>query len=534
MEKEEADHIILVGKDIRSASLPQSVTEARQSGDSNLLFPGGHVMNADSFQEAPKNSAAFVFAQPTTQWHHLESPEEGQLAPPDTYQWHSRHSSQDELRSNDTLSVGSSLVDTSALLSPQQRDSGYISQSVRSSGFSHAASSQSGHLSSSQFFDFHDEAWDNSAMDLLANSDHIINEPLWNVSDDPLKGGSEHVAFCPIIEPLPDTTQKSSNISGPDPSRPTSSQRDQPKKQHKRQRSLQSNASKNSKVLGRFACTACREPFTSKYEWARHEGSLCEPQKHWICMLGNDPKIALESGGWKCAFCNATSSDRDEIIGHLSREHDIEKCIRKPIVERTKTREDKFKDHLRKVHRLADGSTHWQRWHRAATPHEKHAWGCGFCGNTLHTWDDRLKHVAEHYENQQLDVSQWSLSHVIRGLLAQNQPDFRMAEAWKRLVGANGDQKLEWPREHAEFLKHKLECHDGSVTDLVLEARGLAVPGHESRKTTSVGRSNSVAVLKPLEKPLPVPPGTARGEPDPSPSYSRLVPQTDVQMQDIL
>jgi hypothetical protein len=85
----------------------------------------------------------------------------------------------------------------------------------------------------------------------------------------------------------------------------------------------------------------------------------------------------------------------------------------------------------------------------------------------------RLEHIAEHYEKQ-FDISQWSHSLIIKGLLKQPTPDFNILEAWRSIVDADYDRHLEWKKEEAAELKLKLEFRKGTPVELAQEAFRLA------------------------------------------------------------
>jgi hypothetical protein len=93
-----------------------------------------------------------------------------------------------------------------------------------------------------------------------------------------------------------------------------------------------------------------------------------------------------------------------------------------------------------------------------------------------HLQTGRLIHIADHYENQSVHISQWSSSLVIKGLLKQFQKNFNVAQAWKEIVRHEpfGDRLLEWSKEDAVLLKRKLEFHKGTPRELAAEARRLA------------------------------------------------------------
>lgn len=223
----------------------------------------------------------------------------------------------------------------------------------------------------------------------------------------------------------------------------------------------------------KYICTVCNFAFSRKGDWERHEDSKHDPQTYWTCMLG-DPAVQTIHG-WSCVFCNTTKSTRDEIMEHL-KQHKINICTNKPQANRTWTRKDKLKQHLQQVHSLSEGSSHWDNWHRPAS--RKGAWGCGFCGACSFTWEGRLIHIAEHYENKSSPTPQWSQSLMIRGLLKQCHKHFNIAGAWKALLGCkdpNGDRLLEWSKADATMLKRKLEFHEGTPRELATEAYRLAI-----------------------------------------------------------
>jgi hypothetical protein len=133
-----------------------------------------------------------------------------------------------------------------------------------------------------------------------------------------------------------------------------------------------------------YQCTVCRKPFNRKDDWRRHEESH-EPQKYWICMVDRDPALNTPAG-WLCVFCDTTKPNRNEIMLHLIKEHQINECTNKHVSKRRWGRKDKLKQHLQQVHHLAETSAGaWEEWRRDNTP-KKWAWGCGFCGVCSFTW----------------------------------------------------------------------------------------------------------------------------------------------------
>ncbi|KAB8303128.1 hypothetical protein EYC80_004579 [Monilinia laxa] len=155
---------------------------------------------------------------------------------------------------------------------------------------------------------------------------------------------------------------------------------------------------------------------------------------------------------------------------HIVTQHSFQKCWGKSLSEKYHPRKDKLRDHLKRYHSLSERSTRWEAWYQDLP--EKKACGCGFCGDCFLTWDARLDHIAEHYEKQGLDVSHWSLTNVIKGLLKQSI-EWDMETAWKNLVG-NNDRFYTWLDDDAAILQRKLEYREGTPQYLADEAKRLA------------------------------------------------------------
>ncbi|CZR59749.1 uncharacterized protein PAC_09643 [Phialocephala subalpina] len=219
-----------------------------------------------------------------------------------------------------------------------------------------------------------------------------------------------------------------------------------------------------------YKCTACAGTFIRKGDWKRHEEGH-DPHTLWTCMLGET--LVHSRARWNCAFCDAVKKTRDEMTQHLMEEHKVFKCaVKKPMF----ARKDKLKQHLQQVHALAESSVLWESWHQPAR--QKWAWGCGYCGACLFTWEGRMIHLADHYEKQPTSTPRWSRSLVVRGLLKQAklEASFNVANAWRNLTGdePTSDREVHWPKESAISLKHRLEYHDGTPEQLAAEAFRLA------------------------------------------------------------
>lgn len=87
--------------------------------------------------------------------------------------------------------------------------------------------------------------------------------------------------------------------------------------------------------------------------------------------------------------------------------------------------------------------------------HDKDAWGCGFCGSLLTTWEERCEHIALHFEEKR---SKWNFTNVILGLLKQADvsPSWNMAMSQKHGEQHNWPQ-LTWESKKCNRLRYKLE-----------------------------------------------------------------------------
>jgi hypothetical protein len=88
--------------------------------------------------------------------------------------------------------------------------------------------------------------------------------------------------------------------------------------------------------------------------------------------------------------------------------------------------------------------------------HDKDAWGCGFCGCLLTTWEERCEHIAIHFEEK--GNTKWNFSNVVLGLLKQTE----VGKAWNQLMlQRHGDEQnwpsLAWESKRCNRLRYKLE-----------------------------------------------------------------------------
>lgn len=144
-----------------------------------------------------------------------------------------------------------------------------------------------------------------------------------------------------------------------------------------------------------FQCTFCTDSFAAKYDWQRHEKSMHLILDRWTCSPHGG--VTEENGILRCVFCSASNPDKD----HLET-HNYISCQEKSIQERTFYRKDHLNQHLRLMHD-AKFQPCMEKWQSSITNIESR---CGFCGSVLHTWKDRVEHLAGHFRGG-ANMSQW-------------------------------------------------------------------------------------------------------------------------------
>ena len=201
----------------------------------------------------------------------------------------------------------------------------------------------------------------------------------------------------------------------------------------------------------KYFCTHCPEEFKWKGDWKRHEAHKHEHQDEYTC----------ES-------CPRAVS-----------------CTRGPYY----TKRD-FNRHHRKVHKCH--SCPKTDACRRGLP-KKRAWGCGFCSKALLTWDERIDHIAQHYDEGK-KMFEWECSSVILSLLLQPS----MVDVWKALITSQfGYQSGQWPvcrwfQENTKDLQAGLEGGYQDSENLAIEALNLAELRSAVAVTQSIGWTENI------------------------------------------
>lgn len=147
-----------------------------------------------------------------------------------------------------------------------------------------------------------------------------------------------------------------------------------------------------------FCCTFCCDRFKTKYDWARHEGSLHLNLRSWVCTPHGGSVVSSLTGRHHCAYCNVL----DPTESHLE-QHNHRACLDKT---RNFRRKDHLVQHLRLTHHVDTIPVidDWKTDNTAVTSR------CGFCDNRLNSWEERIEHLADHFR-QGATMDDWRGDH---------------------------------------------------------------------------------------------------------------------------
>jgi hypothetical protein len=158
----------------------------------------------------------------------------------------------------------------------------------------------------------------------------------------------------------------------------------------------------------------CKFSAHSERDWVRHEESDKHwPQKRFMCINCID-LIKDEEGNSLCVFCFQRLPPVGSNKAHYLQ---CQKAQRSKHVFNA-ARNDHFRNHLKKhgIANITPEASTWtfnveSDWHRQ----------CGFCTQTLTTWEERKCHVAKHFQ-QGMNISSWKLPSPKRKRSGDNCP----------------------------------------------------------------------------------------------------------------
>ncbi|KAE8149075.1 hypothetical protein BDV25DRAFT_168074 [Aspergillus avenaceus] len=249
------------------------------------------------------------------------------------------------------------------------------------------------------------ERWKNSPPESEPAATSDILRALDDVpySSDSVSSNSSSASFvfgAPSMSSYEHSQASSSELSAGPPSRPF--QRP-PTPIHTKPRRFRRKPPHPTEALSKrktqsqrpYQCTFCSDTFLTKYDWQRHEKSLHLSIDRWVCAPQGG---IVEVDGMKlCAYCQAPDAD----TLHLE-SHNYHVCHGKPFAQRTFSRKDHLRQHLRLTHCVGYHPS-MDKWREARTRLESR---CGFCDAQLHTWEERVEHLAGHFKTG-ADMIQW-------------------------------------------------------------------------------------------------------------------------------
>jgi hypothetical protein len=153
-----------------------------------------------------------------------------------------------------------------------------------------------------------------------------------------------------------------------------------------------------------YYCTreGCTYSTHSCAEWKRHEESQKHSQQErFMCLeCPQSPPLVDVNGDPICEFCKTSFPSLGNLSAHYLQ------CQHAQRSSTTYGRKDRLIAHLRDHHTINNANqvaaagrfTVDSQWPRQ----------CGFCGVFFKTWDERMGHVASHFQ-EGLDMSAWKL-----------------------------------------------------------------------------------------------------------------------------
>lgn len=192
-----------------------------------------------------------------------------------------------------------------------------------------------------------------------------------------------------------------------------------------------------------YRCTICEDQRSYKNisDWRKHEREHVDV---YVCMLKGP--VDETEGGIRCSLCG-TLDPTDKHLG----EHNTQLCGQEVPGPFTCKRRVDLVRHLKKCHNVQKKAQGEAVADKCKKTTNKQAWSCGFCVHLFHTFGDRLKHIAKHFEDGQT-LDQWNTTNVIEGLLLQPGT----AKVWKKPLDWSLSSNI-WKRDVIRDLQDDLE-----------------------------------------------------------------------------
>ena len=195
--------------------------------------------------------------------------------------------------------------------------------------------------------------------------------------------------------------------------------------------------------------------------WKRH---MKEHETIWPCM----PYGPLEKtgNGLICVLCGSVDPNES----HMAK-HSIGSCGDNTTKLRGVSRRSNLEKHLLRSHAITKDRVRGLANNWKTTARKKH-FSCGFCVCIFSTINEQLTHIdMEHFKIGQ-QVTEWSATNVIRGLLLS--PD--VASSFQDRLSTDPytyHRKLHWDAKMIEDLQRRLEMAEATAEALAFEAYSM-------------------------------------------------------------
>ena len=156
-------------------------------------------------------------------------------------------------------------------------------------------------------------------------------------------------------------------------------------------------------------------------------------------------------GGHICKLCGLINPSKGHLDGHK-----VDTCGQGVPGSFANKRRANLVVHLMECHNVqgkAQAQAIADKW-QAKT--QEQAWSCGFCAHLVYNFEERLKHIALHFDHGQT-LDEWDATKVMKGLLSQRSMD----SAWKIQLSASSLDLLHpgisWEKHLIKDIQHDLE-----------------------------------------------------------------------------
>ncbi|KAG4253078.1 hypothetical protein FPRO03_07038 [Fusarium proliferatum] len=170
-------------------------------------------------------------------------------------------------------------------------------------------------------------------------------------------------------------------------------------------------------AIGPYQCTCCTETFDTKHNWQRHETSIHLPLETWVCTPQGPRTTKTQAQQIFCSFCGINDPDEDHVETHNP----------KSCQERTFSRKDHLRQHLRLVHNATPVEWIISQWR---TPQLRVRSKCGFCHRAMETWAGRADHLADHFKMGHTMAQwqgDWGFEKAVHDLVESSIPPYLIA-----------------------------------------------------------------------------------------------------------